>query len=182
MRTARLLTIHPVVLGASAPPPHMQTPPGCRPPWSCDLWCMLGSHPPPHEQNDWQTCIKTLPCPKLRLRAVIIHFTSIKIITVQTYAVTVEYLRRPPLSTWTDCQFDTSTPTDRIDTLFSTLIATPADGYIMSPTSLSTTRPVYGFNLPPPPTSLVMPPHGNTGVSVRSLSSQDKALFTRNEI
>ena len=19
----------------------------CRPPWSCDLWCMLGSHPPP---------------------------------------------------------------------------------------------------------------------------------------
>ena len=22
-------------------------PPGCRPPWSCDLWYILGSHPPP---------------------------------------------------------------------------------------------------------------------------------------
>ena len=29
--------------------------------------CMLGYTP---EQNDWQTGVKTLPCPKLRLRAV----------------------------------------------------------------------------------------------------------------
>ena len=29
-------------------------PPGGRPPrcWSCDLWCMLGSQPPPREQTD----------------------------------------------------------------------------------------------------------------------------------
>ena len=43
-------------------PPRCR-PPGCRPPWSCDQWCILGSQPSPP--------VKTLPCPKFRLRAVI---------------------------------------------------------------------------------------------------------------
>ena len=30
----------------------------------------------PCEQNDWQTGVKTLPCPKLRLRAVMINMFS----------------------------------------------------------------------------------------------------------
>ena len=30
--------------------------------------------PPPCEQDDWHTPVKTLPCPKLRLRAVIKHW------------------------------------------------------------------------------------------------------------
>ena len=42
-------------------------PPECRPLWQCDLWCILGSHPPVNRQ----TGVKTLPCPKLHLRAVI---------------------------------------------------------------------------------------------------------------
>ena len=69
-------------------PPSIQTsstpgcrPPGCRPtgcrphlhahppPWSCDLWCMLGSQPL-HQLTEWHTGVKTLPCPKLRLRTV----------------------------------------------------------------------------------------------------------------
>ena len=49
------------------PPPTCRHPldvdllPGCRPTWSCDLWCLLESQPssprpppPPHEQNDTQ--------------------------------------------------------------------------------------------------------------------------------
>ena len=61
---------YPVVLGEGVLPNAlwMQTP-WCRPRWSCDLCCMLRSQPP-CEQNDWQTGVKTLPCPKLRLRAV----------------------------------------------------------------------------------------------------------------
>ena len=35
----------------------------------------------PCKQNDRQTCVKTLPCPKLRLRAVI----NAKIISITTY-------------------------------------------------------------------------------------------------
>ena len=59
VRTARLLTISRSIPRGGLPnPPWMQTPPpGCiaptgRPPWmhtpqSCDVWCMLGSQPPP---------------------------------------------------------------------------------------------------------------------------------------
>ena len=32
--------------------PWMQTLPGS---WSCDLWCMLGSHPPPPPWTEWHT-------------------------------------------------------------------------------------------------------------------------------
>ena len=53
----------------------MQTAPGCRSPWSCELWCMLGSAPPPW-QKGWHTLVKILPCPKLRLRAVIKQFSE----------------------------------------------------------------------------------------------------------
>ena len=53
--------------------PWTETPwtetPWTETPWSCDLWCMLAQRPPP---MDRQTPVKTLPCPKLRLRAVTI--------------------------------------------------------------------------------------------------------------
>ena len=35
-----------------------------------------GRHPRPCEQNDWQTSVKTLPCPKPRLRVVIKWFLN----------------------------------------------------------------------------------------------------------
>ena len=52
MRTTHLLTVsHSIrwgeMLAQHPHPPPMQTPPGCRPPWSCALWCMLGSQPSP---------------------------------------------------------------------------------------------------------------------------------------
>ena len=48
-----------------ADPPWRQTP------WSRDLWCMLGNHPPPHPPwTEWQMLVKILPCPQLRLRVV----------------------------------------------------------------------------------------------------------------
>ena len=55
-------------------PSWRQTPldgdsPGCRSPLSYDLWYMLGSQPP-CGQKEWHMPVKTLPCPKLRLRAV----------------------------------------------------------------------------------------------------------------
>ena len=39
-------------------------------PWSCDLWYTLGSQYSPPPRTEWQTCVKTLRCPKLRLREV----------------------------------------------------------------------------------------------------------------
>ena len=39
-------------------------------PHSPDPLHPLSPHPLPCEKNNWQTCVKTLPCPKLRLRAV----------------------------------------------------------------------------------------------------------------
>ena len=59
IRTARLLTVSRSARGDCPTPPipegrhlWMQTPTRCRTPWSCDLWCMLGRHPPTREQND----------------------------------------------------------------------------------------------------------------------------------
>ena len=50
-------------------PPGQRCPPRQRPPrdppWSCDLWCMLGQTSP-CEQNK-NIGVKTLPCPKLHL-------------------------------------------------------------------------------------------------------------------
>ena len=37
--------------GGSAHPSLDADPPGWRPPWSCDLWCMLVSHPPPNKMT-----------------------------------------------------------------------------------------------------------------------------------
>ena len=55
---------NPVVLRGGLPTPWMQIL------WSCDLWCMLGSHPPPPPWTEWLTGVKTLLCPKLRLQVV----------------------------------------------------------------------------------------------------------------
>ena len=49
--------------------PPGQRPPVDRDPLSCGLWCMLGQRPPTL-WTEWHTGVKTLPCPKLRLRAV----------------------------------------------------------------------------------------------------------------
>ena len=49
--------------------PLDREPPWTEIPLSCDLWCMRGQRPPPL-WTEWHTSIKTLPCPKLRLRAV----------------------------------------------------------------------------------------------------------------
>ena len=75
--------------------PWMQTPPldadppsGCRSPWSCDLWCMLGSQP--SLWTEWQSGVKTLPCPKLCLRV-------INIISLAVYKFTKSL--RPSIST-----------------------------------------------------------------------------------
>ena len=68
---------YPVLLGGGggmqtplldADPPWRQTPSDVNP-RSCDLWCMLGSQPP--VVNRIQTGVKTLPCPRFRLRPVI---------------------------------------------------------------------------------------------------------------
>ena len=59
------LGAYPSPWGGSSQPPWMQTPPAHV---TCDA-CWQATH---HcEQNDWQTPVKILPCPKLRLRAVI---------------------------------------------------------------------------------------------------------------
>ena len=45
----------------------------CLPRGVVSTWggvCLGGCRPPPCEQNDWQTVVKTLPCPKLSLRTV----------------------------------------------------------------------------------------------------------------
>ena len=50
-------------------------------------------HPPPCEQNSWHTLLKILPCPKLRLRAVIrIIDKSIIIIIIAEEVVKFSYL------------------------------------------------------------------------------------------
>ena len=65
--------------------------------WGC-TWSQ-GGHLPmysPCEQNDWQTGVKTLPCPKLRLRAVI---------TGNCMPHLVSYYKRKQLALkWLPCQ------------------------------------------------------------------------------
>ena len=47
MHSSRVHTTHLLTVSHSAGGGGVrQTPPGCRPPWSCDLWCMLGNQPP----------------------------------------------------------------------------------------------------------------------------------------
>ena len=73
MCTARLLTLSPSDRGGS--------PPGCEPPWNQTPGCsrplvmwpvMHAGKPTTPPWTEWHTGVKTLPCPKLRLRAVII--------------------------------------------------------------------------------------------------------------
>ena len=47
----------------------MQTPSGCRPSWMQTPW---------QTDTEWRTLVKTLSCPKLRLRAVIIIDSNVK--------------------------------------------------------------------------------------------------------
>ena len=76
MRTTRLLTVSYSIHGGSGQPPWMQTPvdadcpppdadhtlPWMQTPWSCDLWCMLGSQPPPPVNRMTDRCKNiTLP-------------------------------------------------------------------------------------------------------------------------
>ena len=72
------------------PDPPEADPPGGRPPlkadpspleadpWSCDLWSILLSQPALPHPLDRETPVKTLPCLKLRLRAVILQTPSSK--------------------------------------------------------------------------------------------------------
>ena len=78
MRIARLLTVYrsiPCISGGGGicqpPNPQMQTP--CRYSHPLDADSSYLTNPSPHEQND--TCVKTLPCHKLRLVAVNMQFS-----------------------------------------------------------------------------------------------------------
>ena len=68
----------------------VQRPPG-QTPWSSDLWCMLGQRPP----VDRQTPVKTLPCPKLRLRAVLTEVPA-----GCWYFIKMETFMYRPLENW----------------------------------------------------------------------------------
>ena len=72
--------------GSAQCPLRMQTPPG-RPPWSCDLWCMLRSQAPP---VDRQVPVKTLPCPKLRLRVVKMYLALMALCTLSVHYILPE--------------------------------------------------------------------------------------------
>ena len=60
--------------GPHQAPPRSRYPPDQAPPGPGTPWEQTppGSRHPPCEQNSWHTPMKILPCPKLRLRAVII--------------------------------------------------------------------------------------------------------------